>query len=69
MGPKVGDRFSFSDSHVDVQFISDGNIEYSGFSFSVVDGYEPINDVSNLLDATRILNKKDLPKKESKKTE
>ena len=68
-GPQVGDRFSFSDSHVDVQFISDGDIQYSGFSFAVVDGYEPINDISNLWNATRIINKKALPKQKTKKTE
>ena len=68
-GPQVGDRFSFSDPYVDVQFISDGSFQYPGFSFTVVDGFENSNVIDNLWYATRISNKNDLPKKKSKKTE
>ena len=66
-GPQVGDRFSFSDPYVDVQFISDGSIEFSGFSFTVVDGFEYVNVIDNLWYATRISNINDVPKKKSKK--
>ena len=67
--PKVGDRFSFSGSYVDVHFDSDYMIQKSGFSFSVMDGYEPNNDISNLGYASRVINKEDFPEKEAKKTE
>jgi len=67
--PKVGDRFSFSGSYVDVHFDSDPTGQYSGFSFSVMDGYEPNNDISNLGYASRVINKEDFPEKEAKKTE
>jgi len=61
--PNVGDRFSFPETQVDVHFTSDGGFQYSGFSFSVIDGYEPANDVANLGYASRIINKEDLPPK------
>ena len=65
----VGDRFSFSGSYVDVHFDSDHMIQRYGFRFSVMDGYEPNNDISNLGYASRVINKEDLPEKEAKKTE
>ena len=58
---QVGDRFSFSDSQVDVHFTSDHIIQKPGFNFSVIDGYEPHNDISFLGYASRIINKEDLP--------
>ena len=61
--PQVGDRFSFSNAQVDVYFESDFMGHYSGFSFSVIDGYEPANDVYTLGYGTRIINKEDLPPK------
>ena len=66
--PQDGDRFSFSGSYVDVHFDSDSSRQYSGFSFSVMDGYEPNNDISNLGYASRVINKEDFPEKEAKKT-
>ena len=67
--PQDGDRFSFSGSYVDVHFDSDSSSQRSGFSISVMDGYEPNNDISNLGYASRVINKEDLPEKEAKKTE
>jgi hypothetical protein len=61
--PQAGDRFSFSETQVDVHFTSDIMGERSGFSFSVIDGYEPSNDVAYLGYASRIINKEDLPPK------
>jgi hypothetical protein len=55
-----GDRFSFSDSFVDVYFISDNQYQYSGFNISVIDGFEPANDIVTTHD-TRITRKKNLP--------
>ena len=60
-GPQVGDRFSFSDSQVDVHFTSDQIVHNPGFNFSVIDGYEPHNDISFLGYASRIIKKEDLP--------
>ncbi|CBY13027.1 unnamed protein product [Oikopleura dioica] len=68
-GPQDGDRFSFSGSYVDVHFDSDHMIQRSGFSISVMDGYEPNNDISNLGYASRVINKEDFPEKEAKKAE
>ena len=60
-GPQVGDRFSFSDYQVDVHFKSDSSYQNPGFNFTVTDGYEPHNDISNLGYASRVINKEDLP--------
>ena len=62
-GPQVGDRFSFSNSQVDVHFTSDSSFQNPGFNFLVVDGYEPNNDISNLGYASRIINNEERPKK------
>ena len=61
--PQVGDRFSFSATEVDVNFDSDSGVNDSGFSFQVIDGYEPANDVANLAYARRIINKEEVPPK------
>ena len=59
----VGDRFSFPETQVDVHFTSDQSSNRSGFSFSVIDGYEPSNDVAYLGYASRIISEEDKPEK------
>ena len=65
-----GERFSFSDSFVDVYFMSDNEYQYSGFNISVIDGFEPANNILATYD-TRITKKEDLPNfnENSKNTE
>ena len=55
-----GERFSFSDSFVDVYFMSDNEYQYSGFNISVIDGFEPENNILTTYD-TIITKKKDVP--------
>jgi len=68
-GPQLGDRLSFSGSHVNLQFVSDYATEYSGFSISVYDGYEPANDINNYINARKVGESEKVHKKKWRKKE